>query len=175
MKYRKKPVVVDAFQFNENFMRIGANCEGVPDWGINAYDDGIIYFDKDDNCQIQTLEGNHHVSVGDYIIRGVAGELYPCKPDIFSKTYETVCVGPMEDEEIKSKWIPCSESLPDEGESDFYPAVHVTTREGLLNWGFYRTDEKSWYVFIDEEQEWQPAMSGFVIAWMPPPEPYKGE
>lgn len=90
MKYRKKPVVIEAFQFKENFMRIGANCEGVPDWGINAYDDGIIYFDKDDTCLIQTLEGDMKVSIGDYIIRGVNGELYPCKPDIFEKTYEAV-------------------------------------------------------------------------------------
>lgn len=39
---------------------------------------------------ISTLEGVHHVSVGDYVIRGVNGELYPCKPDIFMKTYEEV-------------------------------------------------------------------------------------
>ena len=39
---------------------------------------------------INTLEGVHHVSVGDYIIRGVAGEIYPCKPDIFEQTYEEV-------------------------------------------------------------------------------------
>ena len=39
---------------------------------------------------IETLEGTHHVSVGDYIIQGLHGELYPCKPDIFEKTYEEV-------------------------------------------------------------------------------------
>ena len=39
---------------------------------------------------IKTLEGNHHVSVGDYVIKGVQGELYPCKPDIFEQTYELV-------------------------------------------------------------------------------------
>ena len=37
---------------------------------------------------IDTLEGTHHASVGDYIIKGVHGEFYPCKPDIFAKTYE---------------------------------------------------------------------------------------
>lgn len=41
-----------------------------------------------DELFINTLEGVHHVSVGDYIIRGVAGEIYPCKPDIFEQTYE---------------------------------------------------------------------------------------
>lgn len=90
MKYRKKPVVIEAFQFKENFMQIGANCEGVPDWGISAYDDGIIYFNDKDECFIKTLEGDMKVSIGDYIICGVSGELYPCKPDIFEKTYEAV-------------------------------------------------------------------------------------
>ena len=90
MKFRKKPVIIEAFKFKENFMQIGANCEGVPDWGISAYDDEIIYFDKHDNCFIKTLEGDMKVSVGDYIIRGIRGELYPCKPDIFEATYELV-------------------------------------------------------------------------------------
>lgn len=88
MKYRKKPVVIEAFQLKENFMKIGENCEGAPDWAINAYDDGIIYFDDKGKCFIKTLEGVHHASVGDYIIQGIDGELYPCKPDIFAKTYE---------------------------------------------------------------------------------------
>lgn len=90
MKYRKKPVVIEAFVFCEDFMKNGANCRGVPEWGISAYDDGIIYFDDKDDCFIKTLEGDMKVSVGDYIIRGVNGELYPCKPDIFEKTYEAV-------------------------------------------------------------------------------------
>lgn len=53
-----------------------------------------MYYDSDTPdappCElfIKTLEGNHHVSVDDYVIRGVVGELYPCKPDIFEQTYE---------------------------------------------------------------------------------------
>lgn len=92
-KYRKKPVEIEAFEFCKDFMKVGANCKGVPDWGISAYDDGVIYFDDKDECFIKTLEGDHHVSVGDYIIQGVKGELYPCKPDIFEVTYEKV--GPL--------------------------------------------------------------------------------
>lgn len=88
MKYRKKPVVIEAFQLKENFMKIGENCKGVPDWAINSYDNGIIYFDDKGECFIKALEGVHHASVGDYIIRCVDGELYPCKPEIFAKTYE---------------------------------------------------------------------------------------
>ena len=90
MKYRKKPVVVDAFQYRDDFMKVGANCNGVPDWGISAYDDGILYFDENDSLRVKTLEGDMIASIGDYIIRGVNGELYPCKPDIFEKTYEAV-------------------------------------------------------------------------------------
>lgn len=89
-KYRKKPVEVDAFQFCGDFMKVGANCRGVPDWGICAYDDGVIYYKKIDECFIKTLNGDVRVRVGDYIIRGINGELYPCKPDIFEKTYEKV-------------------------------------------------------------------------------------
>lgn len=58
-KYRKKPVVIEAYQ-------------------------------TDKELDIETLEGTMHASVGDYIITGVNGEQYPCKPDIFEKTYEPV-------------------------------------------------------------------------------------
>nr|DAX37694.1 MAG TPA: PGDYG protein [Caudoviricetes sp.] len=57
---------------------------------------GIMYYGAETcdlpPCElyIETLEGTHHVSVGDYVIQGVNGELYPCKPDIFEKTYEEV-------------------------------------------------------------------------------------
>lgn len=57
MKYRKKPVVIEAYQ-------------------------------TDKELDIETLEGTMHASVGDYIITGVRGEQYPCKPDIFEQTYE---------------------------------------------------------------------------------------
>ena len=68
----------------------------VPDWAEVAYEEGVLYYDPLSKelspCElfIQTLEGRFHVSVGDYIIRGVKGELYPCKPDIFEQTYELV-------------------------------------------------------------------------------------
>lgn len=49
-----------------------------------------MYYQGPGELYIKTLEGDHHASVGDYIIRGVAGEFYPCKPDIFARTYEAV-------------------------------------------------------------------------------------
>lgn len=94
-KYRKKPVVIEAFQYDGDLMDSnGKYC--VPKWAVKAYKEGVIYFDSQDSDSppielfIKTLEGDHHASVGDYIIQGVQGELYPCKPDIFEKTYEKV-------------------------------------------------------------------------------------
>lgn len=86
MRYVKKPVVVEAVQYNGD----GEFTE-VPRWLVNTQRTGVIYFDGSiDRCFIKTLEGTMRVSIGDYIIRGVNGELYPCKPDIFEKTYERV-------------------------------------------------------------------------------------
>nr|WP_321026754.1 hypothetical protein [Clostridium neonatale] len=88
MKYRKKPVEIEAFQYDGDFQ----DREGkyyIPEWGIEAHKKGILYFDGP-TLKIKTLEGNMKASVGDFIIRGVKGELYACKPDIFEKTYELV-------------------------------------------------------------------------------------
>ncbi len=95
MRYRKKPVTVEAFQYDGDLIGADGNAY-VPDWAIKALRDGTMYYGTPDSnsppCElyINTLEGIHHVSVGDYIIRGVNGEIYPCKPDIFAKTYEEV-------------------------------------------------------------------------------------
>lgn len=94
MRYRKKPVEIEAFQFDGDLK--GVYGWYVPEWAIEAFNDGILYYDSfNDNeppCElfIKTLEGDHHVSLNDYIIRGIQGELYPCKPDIFEQTYEPV-------------------------------------------------------------------------------------
>jgi len=82
MKYRKKPVVIEAVQyFNE--MRVNDN---LPDGVVIMF-----WLEHDDDLPtIKTLEGNHLVREGDYIITGVQGEKYPCKPDIFEQTYEAV-------------------------------------------------------------------------------------
>ncbi|MBF1489881.1 MAG: hypothetical protein HXN77_05190 [Prevotella pallens] len=80
-KYRKKPVIIDAWQLTKE------NIEaGIPDWidteqvsifgGANAF------------AEIHLFELTLHVNYGDYIIKGVQGEFYPCKPDIFEATYE---------------------------------------------------------------------------------------
>ena len=80
--YRKKPVVIEAFKLG---------VDNMPDWFMDKVTANDIYLF---NCvgrtsaQIHTLEGWHEAGHGDYIIKGVKGELYPCKPDIFEMTYE---------------------------------------------------------------------------------------
>lgn len=82
MKYRKKPVTIDAFQLNPN--------ESVKeDWFLDAISNSTIIVHST-YCDIKTLEGTMRANLGDYIIRGINGEIYPCKPDIFAKTYELV-------------------------------------------------------------------------------------
>lgn len=88
-KYRKKPVVIEAFQWTSDKNQIE-----YPEWIVKAIEKGIVWFNnegtKDVNMEIKTLEGNHIANRGDYIIKGIAGEIYPCKPDIFKATYEKV-------------------------------------------------------------------------------------
>ena len=82
-KFRKKPVVIEAMQFTDetkdqvfNFV----TCTCYPAWDGNG----------NPALSIQTLEGDMIATLGDWIIKGVNGEFYPCKPDIFEKTYEPV-------------------------------------------------------------------------------------
>jgi hypothetical protein len=87
MKFRKKPVVIEAVQFNGT-----RNWDEAPEWLIEATkkapnEVGSLTVGEG-LASIFTLEGVHAASPGDWIIRGVNGELYPCKPDIFEKTYE---------------------------------------------------------------------------------------
>lgn len=89
VKYRKKPVVVEAFRWTGYF-----NTDETPTWFIDALKaDRAELWKKIDGGQelvIKTLEGKMTANPGDYIIRGVQGEIYPCKPDIFEQTYEAV-------------------------------------------------------------------------------------
>ena len=86
MKYRKKPVIIEAIQFEDTSDRIIEIHEFMGGDTIR-----VNYEDKDNPyLKIETLEGIMKASVGDYIIKGVNGEFCPCKPDIFEKTYERV-------------------------------------------------------------------------------------
>lgn len=97
MKYRKKPVVIEAFQWTG-----GEDQLEDPEWIVEAIESGVCEIIRTERTYltrkspdkvfmaIKTLEGLQYALPGDYIIRGVKGELYACKPDIFEVTYEPV-------------------------------------------------------------------------------------
>lgn len=84
-KYRKKPVVVEAVQW-KGHMENEEEVRRFVGKGRKLY----VYGDHYEKLSIRTLEGRHEASIGDWIIKGVKGEFYPCKPDIFKMTYEKV-------------------------------------------------------------------------------------
>ena len=94
-KFRKRPVVIEAFQ-----MTLERRWDNIdwPEWLNQAWNkdsgEGALFIDTDDVDRIRlcigTLEGVHRVEWNDWIIRGIKGEIYPCKPDIFAATYEEV-------------------------------------------------------------------------------------
>ena len=168
MKYRKKPVVIEAYQ-------------------------------TDKELDIETLEGVMHASVGDYIITGVNGEQYPCKPDIFRKTYELADKPTIE----PPQWISAKDRLP---ESGTHVLVCCEIHGGLGGRHHYvcdafHTDAKSipcsyaddidseydeetdeyyfpvgWWEVIKNWDDYScVAIEDFVTHWMPLPEPPKEE
>lgn len=87
MEFRKKPVVIEAWEFTRKALK------DIDSWVRKYHDDiklvsqyggDVLYI------EIRTLEGTMRAELGDYIIKGVQGEFYPCKPDIFEATYERV-------------------------------------------------------------------------------------
>lgn len=88
--YRKKPVLIEAFKWTG-----GPDQTEDPEWIVQAIKEGKVFIERNvyhESCYlyIKTLEGEMKASPGDYIIKGIQGELYPCKPDIFEATYEQV-------------------------------------------------------------------------------------
>lgn len=80
-RYRKKPVVIEAIRFDGSDECAEYLCQ---------WSGGEVSLNDGDAVVIETLEGPMFVSDGDYVIRGVQGEYYPCKPDIFEAAYEKV-------------------------------------------------------------------------------------
>lgn len=84
-KYRKLPVVIEAIEFSrDNLAEVLEFTNNTAKYIAERCPNGKI------QLIIPTLEGDHIANIGDYIIKGIHGEFYPCKPDIFKKTYEEV-------------------------------------------------------------------------------------
>ncbi|WP_216823171.1 hypothetical protein [Kocuria sp. WRN011] len=103
LMYRKKLVVIEAMQFAGTNAETHAVYQWIEKNTLGSFDflavteegkprpaSGVSIDPSDGRMVISTLEGLHWVNVGDYVIRGVAGEFYPCKPEIFESTYERV-------------------------------------------------------------------------------------
>lgn len=78
-RFRKRPVVIEAVQYD------GTNITALRGWTMD-----VTWSDTHDTWAVRTLEGDMRLDVGDWVIRGVHGEHYPCKAEIFDKTYEPV-------------------------------------------------------------------------------------
>lgn len=93
-RYRKKPIEIEAVQFTGNNLEEIAKFMGVPVAGLQTSVDAVLRTDGDyrvnQHIHIPTLEGTMTANYGDWIIKGIKGEFYPCKSDIFKETYEEV-------------------------------------------------------------------------------------
>ena len=94
MKYRKKPVVIEDMTVSQILSTQIDRFSTLPSWIQNAIENKILVFDRSsfsvNSLIVKTLEGDMLGNSNDFIIQGVNGELYPCKPDIFELTYEKV-------------------------------------------------------------------------------------
>ncbi len=112
-KFRKRPIVIEAIQFNGNFDEIESFVGGDAEF-------------RDGQLLVATLEGPLRAAPGDWIIKGIKGEFYPCKPDIFAETYEPDVTAPTPTPE-EEKLFRCSVC---EREFDTMPADGMHTVHG---------------------------------------------
>ena len=163
-KFRKKPVVIEAFRLNER----GLIAE---DWFWDAVTRNDIVthcFGKHEPdpawCEIKTLEGTMIANAGDYIIQGVHGEIYPCKADIFQKTYTED--KPKTNAVTVQEWISVEDGLPEEKVNCIVHYRHAyCDNDGYWAIGFCCYDGEKFLL--------SPAYK--VTHWMQMPEPPKGE
>ena len=154
--YRKKPVMIEAVQWTgENHAEM---CEFIDPEAFEIIPRvGLV---------IHTLEGDHYASPGDYIIKGINGEFYPCKPDIFAKTYESATLTP------PNEWVRVEDAMPPEHEPvlcivDGKPKPNITLEDAYQLGSWNKAD--GW--IIDEWLDWEGAN---VTWWMKLPEtPYR--
>ena len=160
-KYKKKPIIIEAVQWT------GINLEEIKSFVGDSLDYNYkTNWDSSDlsniEVKIKTLEGDHIASIGDYIIKGVNGEFYPCKPDIFKKTYESAILAP------PNEWVSVEEKLP-----DFDVPVLVYVKDVFDNKGTINVTKYT--ITYDLTNNWLGyENSSFKIThWMPLPAPPK--
>lgn len=160
-RFRKRPVVIEAVEWTgHNLHEVIAFTDGPSD--IRSHHAGMMwenYSDlvKREGLKIYTLEGVMSASVGDWIIKGIKGEHYPCKPDVFEKTYEPAheAADIEQQERGEGEWIKCSDRMPNEHQSTDYVSedVLVFTSDGEVEISF--TDYGRWNC-LELVTHWQP-------------------
>lgn len=90
LRFRKKPLEIEALRVRDAFERIEHDTSQLPDWFNDAYDRGNIWFRHPTKIELHTPEGVMSASIDDWIIRGACQELYLCRADFFGATYERV-------------------------------------------------------------------------------------
>lgn len=92
MKFKAKPVEVEAFQYDGDFMN--SNGYYVPQWAVDAFERGVLYFDEIDGVPaelfVETPSDMIHIALGDYIVLSEDGIPYPCKPALFEKFFKPI-------------------------------------------------------------------------------------
>ena len=86
MKYIKKAIPIEAFQYKGDFIENGEYC--IPEWAIKAYEDGLLCYKDEGDLYIHTLEGEMKCGLNSYIVQGVRGEIYHCRQDILEEKYK---------------------------------------------------------------------------------------
>ena len=146
--FRKKPVVIEAIQWTgKNLREVIAFTDGPPDTRTThaamAWDDYCGLVDRE-GLKIFTLEGKMSAAIGDWIIKGVKGEHYPCKPDIFAATYEpaptalpVIDPGPDSlEREIQAKANKAPRVTPADIEGDIVSEHYFTAFDGVAGAGY---------------------------------------
>jgi len=161
MKFRKKPVVIDAMQYLRE-----ENIVDVQDF-VGKY----LKYDPDTNeYQVETLEGtSYFLTKFDWIIKGVNGEFYPCKPDIFEKTYELASTP----QPVKEDgWIAVEDGLPEIEESVIVVTAFIDRGKPMTDTLTGYMDEYGELYYLGQQDEsygWQ--FNDCVTHWMPLPQP----
>lgn len=114
MKYKKRPVIIEAVQWT------GENHRDIDDFCGDAILNLVT--PNDPKLVVRTLEGDMTASVGDYIIKGVKGEFYPCKPDVFAETYEPAVAPLKEEKQLSPFWDYIKDRYRDD--KTFYNSLH---------------------------------------------------
>jgi len=131
-KFRKKPVVIEAVQWTGDNLREVIDFTGLHPsankWSWEEYEAVVA----SEGLKIFTLEGPLMATVGDWIIKGVKGEFYPCKPDIFEATYE-----PVYGQEVVPPWYRLPEPPPDGWEKALCECGHSAGMHSVMPKGEY--------------------------------------